>query len=425
MEMTAVLKVLDVACAYDSVGVLEGVTFSVGRGEFTGIIGPNGSGKTTLLKTISQILRPVRGVVLLSGEELSKIKPGKLARQMAVVPQETVVNFPFTVRDIVLMGRSPYLKRFQSEGPRDFEVVRRAMQITATDYLADRLITALSGGERQRVIIARALAQEPEILLLDEPTAHLDINNQVEILNLLRFLSRERGLTVIAVFHDLNLAAQYCDRLILLRKGKIYRIGGPEEVVTAENIRKVYGASVLVRRDRITGALSLTPVWEASGSPAGRPAGRVHVFGGGGAGSPIMSALVKKGFVVSAGVLNIGDVDWEVAKELGLEVVEEAPFSPISAGSYEKNLELVLAAGACILAEIPFGYGNIKNLESALVAVRNGKSVLVVETGGCREKRDYTRGEAQKIYEAVKKEGGRTLRNLEDVIFMLNDCLQN
>ncbi|MEW5898882.1 MAG: hypothetical protein AB1652_06875, partial [Bacillota bacterium] len=138
-----------------------------------------------------------------------------------------------------------------------------------------------------------------------------------------------------------------------------------------------------------------------------------------------MSALVKKGFVVSAGVLNIGDVDWEVAKELGLEVVEEAPFSPISAGSYEKNLELVLAAGACILAEIPFGYGNIKNLESALVAVRNGKPVLVVETGGCREKRDYTRGEAQKIYEAVKKEGGRTLRNLEDVIFMLNDCLQN
>lgn len=404
------LKVLEVECSYDSHKVLEGVTFSVQKGMFVGVIGPNGSGKTTLLKAISQVLRPIRGTVLISGEEVYKMKPKVLARQMAVVPQEQELNFAFRVEDVVLMGRSPHLERFRSEGPRDVEIARRAMQMTNTLYLAARPVTEISGGERQRVTIARALAQEPELLLLDEPTSHLDIHHQVEILEMVRDLSHRHGLAVVAVFHDLNLAAYYCDGLILLSGGRIYSMGKPEEVLTAENIRQVFGANVLVRKDKITGRPSLTLSPGACPSP-GDVKGRVHVFGGGGAGSAIMTALVGRGYFVSCGVLNIGDVDWETAKELGIPVVEEAPFSPISMESHEENLRLVLEADAAVLACLPFGRGNLKNLQAAIIAVRRGKRVVIVEEEGIGE-RDYTGGRAEELYRCLKQEGAIVAENI-------------
>ena len=195
-----------VDCYYGSVKVLKNVRFSVKERDFVGILGPNGSGKTTLLRSIGRTLKPHKGVILLNDVDIYTLKSAEVAREMAVVPQDTVVTFNFTALDVVLMGRNPYLSRFQTESEKDVAIARKAMELTNAWHLAGRPVNQLSGGERQRVIIARALAQEPEILLLDEPTVHLDINNQLEIMDLLKGLCIKRGLIVLAVFHDFNLA---------------------------------------------------------------------------------------------------------------------------------------------------------------------------------------------------------------------------
>ena len=228
------LTVEGITCGYDAADVLHEVTITVAPGEFAGVIGPNGSGKSTLIRAASRVLPPRGGRVLLDGAERS-IRES--ARVVAVVPQETSIDFDFTCREVVTMGRFPH-------GDEDPIVVREAMERTDTWGLRDRPVTELSGGERQRVILARAFAQEPKILLLDEPTAHLDIRYQLQIMNLTDALRRERGVGVLCVMHDLNLASIFCSRLILLHEGRIFTSGPREEVLTAENISRTYGAEV-------------------------------------------------------------------------------------------------------------------------------------------------------------------------------------
>lgn len=413
--MPLYLDVLGVECTCGAVRIIEGMTFSIGRGCFAGIIGPNGSGKSTLLRCISRALKPARGTILLEGESLYKMNPREAARKMAVVPQETAVNFPFTVEEVVMMGRSPHLGRFQAESKRDYEITGRSMDLTNTRHLASRQVTAISGGERQRVIIAKALAQEPELILLDEPTSHLDINQQVEILGLLQRMNRESGLTILAVFHDLNLAAQFCDLLILMQRGKAYRAGKPEEILTAESIKEVYGTRVLIKKHPVTGrpaVFLLTPGEKPGEKGSGR--GKVHVVCGGGAGVAVLGQLAERGFTVTAGVLNVGDIDWETAQHLELEMTEEAPFSDISERSYRENLEMILRADACVLVGIPFGRGNLKNLEAALRARVRGKPVLLVEEREIGE-RDFTGGEATQLYNQLKQLGAVVLRDSSEV----------
>ncbi|MDD4334184.1 MAG: heme ABC transporter ATP-binding protein [Desulfotomaculaceae bacterium] len=418
--MAMILKINDIECSYGTVKVLNGLTFSVGSGSFTGIIGPNGSGKSTLLKSLSRVLKPVKGTVLLDGRALYRMDPQEVAQKMAVVPQETAVNFSFTVKDIVIMGRSPHLGRFQSEGEKDFATARQAMALTDTLHLADRLITAVSGGERQRVIIAKALTQEPEIILLDEPTSHLDINHQIEILSLLQRLNRENNLTIISVFHDLNLAAQYCDSLILMNKGTVFTVGEPAEVLTAGNIKEVYGAVVLVRKHPVTGRPSI--ILMARDSQIGSKIGRVHVVCGGGAGASLLGLLAGQGYAVSAGVLNAGDVDWETAGFLDISMVDEIPFLPVSEQSHQKNIKLLADADVCILANIPFGWGNLKNLEAVSFALEQTKPVLIIEEQDIKE-RDFTDGRAGLLYNGLKKKGAVVLHNEAAVLKKLQDLL--
>lgn len=248
-----ILDVDNVSFSYSSFNVLDKVRFGVSKGEFTGIIGPNGSGKSTLLKCISNVLNTDSGKIRFNDKGVGEYSRTELARNMAVVSQNTEITFGFTCEEIVLMGRSPYIPRFGSEQDRDYEIVRGAMRATNTLHLANRSITSISGGERQRVIIAQALAQQPKLLLLDEPTSHLDIKHQVELLDLLTRLNEKEGLTVIAVMHDLNLSALYCDYLIMLSEGQVYSIGTCEQVITAENVESVYGTSVSVTKHPITG----------------------------------------------------------------------------------------------------------------------------------------------------------------------------
>src|SRR5437867_9153050 len=247
-----------VSFRYSDQWVLRDFSLDVREGEILGIIGPNGSGKTSLLKLMAGLLQPRVGRLSLRGQDVSTLDARALARQVAVVPQEHHVLFPFTVAEVVLMGRFVHQNGWGWESPEDLRIARAVLQVMDLEPLVDRTFQELSGGERQRTIIARALAQQAPILLLDEPTAFLDINHQLDIYALLQDLNRNRGVTVVVVSHDLNLASQHCDRLVLLREGRVYQSGAPEHVVTPEHIRTVYGCDVIIDRHPEAGTPRVT-----------------------------------------------------------------------------------------------------------------------------------------------------------------------
>lgn len=246
--MNPAIEIDGLSFAYKNRPVLQGVSLSVARGEMIGILGPNGSGKTTLIKILSALLTG-EGEVRVSGRDIRTYGRRELSRLFAVVPQESQVIFPYTAAEIVLMARASHHNPFALEGVHDLEVARENMEMTETAALANRYLHELSGGEKQRVLIARALAQESDILLMDEPAAFLDLKHQVQILQLMRRLNRERGLTIVAALHDVNLAALFFPRLIMLCDGKIYRDGTPGEVLTEKTIYEVYGIGVRVQPD--------------------------------------------------------------------------------------------------------------------------------------------------------------------------------
>ena len=255
----SIIVLRGVSFRYRSVAALDDVSFELRRAEIFGIIGPNGSGKSTALRVMSGVLRPQAGSVLWLGRPLAQVRRADLARQLAVVPQDTAIEFPFSVLEVVLMGRAPHLGGFAFEGDRDIAAAQAALRRTATSHLAHRCIHELSGGERQRVTLARALAQEPQVLLLDEPGAFLDIRHAVEIYDLLRDLQAE-GMTIATVLHDLNLAALYCDRVALLKAGRLVRLGAPGEVITYATLTEVYETEVYVDTNDITGAVNVLPL---------------------------------------------------------------------------------------------------------------------------------------------------------------------
>jgi iron complex transport system ATP-binding protein len=249
--MNPAIHTRNLSFAYKNRAVLHTVSLSVASGEMVGILGPNGSGKTTLLKILSSVLRG-EGEVAINGKNIKTYGRRELSKLFGVVQQEARVNFPYTAAEIVLMGRASYHSAFALEGRRDLEVARSSMDLTDSLELSNRYLHELSGGEKQRVLIARALAQEPEILLLDEPSAFLDLKHQVQVFELLRRLNRERGLTTVAALHDLNLAALFFPRLVMLRDGKVYRDGSPNEVLTQKTIEEVYGIRVRVEQDPVS-----------------------------------------------------------------------------------------------------------------------------------------------------------------------------
>ena len=242
--------------------LLDGVNLEADRGQLVGLIGPNGAGKTTLLRTISGILRYRRGSVRLDGSDLRSLSPRDVAATLALVPQIAPYTYGFTSIELVLMGRYPHLGRFQIEGREDDRIARDAMRLTETEQFADRTLDTLSGGERQRVFVARALAQQPRILLMDEPTANLDVLHQLKVLDLVRQLVDD-GLTAIAAIHDLNMAARYCDKLVLLSGGQVLAEGSPSKVLTPETIESAFGVKSAVYQDPITGSLAISLIGPA------------------------------------------------------------------------------------------------------------------------------------------------------------------
>ena len=258
------LRVDNVSFGYPPRGgapfALRDVTVEVERGSFTGLLGPNGCGKTTLLALMAGVLRPQTGRVLLEAADLHSLSRRQLARRIAVVPQETHPAFDYTVMEMVLMGRHPHLGAFAVEGPTDMEIARNALAATGTEELAGRAYMTLSGGEKQRVIIASALAQSPDLLLLDEPTASLDLGFQLEIASVLERLNRERGVTMVLATHDLNLAAGLCGSVVMLRNGRVLAQGVTADVLTASQVRDLYGVDADVRFHDGAGHLTVVPM---------------------------------------------------------------------------------------------------------------------------------------------------------------------
>ncbi len=247
--VTAPIETRDLCYEYNQRQILDRVSFSLHPGEILGILGPNGCGKTTLLKNLNKNLKPMKGCVLLEGNDLEGMHKKDIARHIASVPQTNEIRFAFTVREIVEMGRMPFQEALRGNSSEDERIVEEAMEQAGVSSMADRYINTMSGGERQRVIIARALAQSPEILLMDEPTLHLDINMQFEVLDLISSLARKRGLSVIIVSHDLPMVARYCDRMILIHDRKVFAEGAPEDILTPGNMRTVFNIDAEYGRD--------------------------------------------------------------------------------------------------------------------------------------------------------------------------------
>ncbi len=245
--MTALLFAAHISFSYSDAPTLHDIDFTLARGALRALLGPNGSGKTTLLKLLTGILQPTRGEIFFQDTNLKQMARREIAKRIALVPQEMNLQFGFTVEQMVMLGRTPHVSALSGASKQDHRVVQEMMVMTEISEMRERVVTELSGGEQQRVVIAMALAQEPQVLLLDEPTVHLDINHQIEILELLRKLNRERGLTVLATMHDLNLAALYFDDLVLLERGRVVAQGAPQTVLNAEQIREVFHANVMIQ----------------------------------------------------------------------------------------------------------------------------------------------------------------------------------
>jgi iron complex transport system ATP-binding protein len=336
-----VIRAEGVELALGGTEVLEGVTLRVGDGEFVGLVGPNGAGKTTLLRCINGVLEPDGGVVTLDGRPVAETASEAVSRLVATVPQDGSVAFDFTVERVVEMGRTPHRSRLDwSDGS---DAVERAMERTGVARFRDRDVGSLSGGERRRVLLARALAQETPALLLDEPTASLDIDHQVRMLGLVADLVSE-GRTALAAIHDLDLAARFCDRVCLLSGGEIRAAGPPAEVLTADALEAVFGTAAAVEVDPATGAPTVTALRD-------RPERglRVHVAGGGRAGTRAVSALWRAGCTVSLGPVPDGDAAAEAARGLDCPVVTVPAFGDPTAPAVTEDLDRLLGeADVCV-----------------------------------------------------------------------------
>nr|WP_254714877.1 ATP-binding cassette domain-containing protein [Natranaeroarchaeum aerophilus] len=316
------ITVDDVSVSFDDVSVLDNVSVAAESGEFVGLVGPNGSGKTTLLRTISGALTPDCGRVCVDGEDIHTLPSRVGSQRVAVVPQDTSISFSFDVRRIVGMGRTAHRGRFESMTVEDRTAIENALERTDTTQFADRSIDAISGGERQRVLLARAIAQATPALLLDEPTASLDVNHGIETLQLVRSLVDD-GTAAIAAIHDLDLAARYCDSLVMLSDGDVVATGPPESVLTESTVSSTFDVRAAVTPDPVTGAETVRAL-EESDPPRGV---RIHVLGAGNIAARTLVELDRAGFDLSIGPIPNGDIAVSTAHSLGADTVTSTPLS--------------------------------------------------------------------------------------------------
>jgi len=336
-----VIRADGVELAFGDVTVLDGVDLAVDTGELVGLVGPNGAGKTTLLRTINGVLDPDAGTITLDGDRLGDLTSKAVSRRVATVPQDTQVGFAFTAEQIVEMGRTPHRSRL--DWTDDEKPVAAAMEQTETLQFRDRRVDGLSGGERQRVLLARALAQDTPALVLDEPTASLDINHQVRVLETVRDLVDD-GRAALAAIHDLDLAARYCDRLLLLYDGVIRAAGTPAEVLDDPALEDAFGTRTAVSHNPATGTATVAAVSDGEDDRDEH----VHVVGGGQVAARAVGELWRGGYTVTLGLVSEGDVAAETADRLGVDATTAPPFEPPSDATRQRAMATIDRADAVV-----------------------------------------------------------------------------
>lgn len=368
------LHTQDLAVGYGGKPLLRDIALSVRAGQILTLIGPNGAGKSTVLKSLARQLEPLAGTVWLEQKSMSSMREGEIARSMSILMTERVQPELMTCEEVVRSGRYPYTGRLGILSPRDREKVREAMERVHVFELRDRDFNRVSDGQRQRVMLARAICQEPRVLVMDEPTSYLDIRHKLELLSLLKQLVRERGLAVILSLHELDLAQKCSDLLLCIREGKVDRLGTPEEIFTGDYIRELYGMTC-GSYNWDFGALELEP-------PQGVP--RIFVVGGGGSGIPIYRSLQRRGIPFAAGVLQANDLDWPVAKALAAKVIGERAFEPVSEAALEQAMEVLDQCESLICCPDTFGTMNQRNQRLVERARQNGKLTDIDRVSGCK-----------------------------------------
>lgn len=388
------IGVRDVDVSLGEVDVLENISVTVEPGELVGLVGPNGSGKTTLLRTISGALSPTRGSVTVDGTDLHDRSSKAASRLVAVVPQDTNLSFSFDVRTVVEMGRYPHRSRFSPPTENDRAHVERALERTETAAFADRPVDEVSGGERQRVVLARAIAQDTPVLLLDEPTASLDVNHQIETLELVRDLV-EDGTTVVAAIHDLDLAARYCDRLVALGDGSVLEAGPPESVLTADTLESAFDVTATVLENPATGTPAVTALRETETTLL---PDRIHVVGTGLTAASVVSGLVTADIECTVGPVPSSDVVAETARQNGIETLEVEPFAALSADDRASMRRELEAADVTVAADLEVGAGNQLLLED----LAERRALVVVESRPFAE-RNHAGDRARTLYERCRR----------------------
>lgn len=376
---------------YKSVTALHGISLTVRRGEVLALAGPNGSGKSSFVRAAVGLAPVVEGRIAFDGRVLASMSLEERARTVAWMPQEEPPGDNVPIRDYVLYGRYPHSPRFSPVREEDRVVADRVLAELGFSDRSHVGVQELSGGERQRVRLGRVLAQETPLLLLDEPTAHLDMGHQLDILERVRRLAHTEGRAVLAALHDLNLAARYADRVVVLHRGRVVADGLPSAVLSPGLLRDVWGVVADLRTDPRTGLPYLIPrLPDPDRRPSATPPfRRVHVVGGGGSASPLLRALAAEGHRVTLGVVALFDSDAETADELGVPVVSEVPFAPIGEEARAKNRDLLAEADAVVVAPFHVGPGNVGVLDD-LLALPEKKAVFVIDAAP--EGRDFTGG---------------------------------
>ena len=385
------LEARQVCYGVDELEILSGVSLAVDAGDFVGLIGPNGAGKTTLLRLMVGVLTPASGEILLEGDPLARIRSRDRARKVAYLGQESPAGFPYPVLDILLMGRYPFLGRFEREGEGDVERARRALAYVGLEGFENRYFHELSGGERQLVLFAKVLVQDTRVLVLDEPTSNLDIKHQDLFFSMARELAREKR-AVVAAVHSINVASQYCTRLVLLDRGGVAAEGPAEEVLRPEVLERVYGARIVVTRNSSTGSLvvDVVPRRVAGGGP------RIHLIGGAGSAVNLTREMARLGFRLSGGIAHEYDADQRLWEALEIDSVRVGAFSRITPQDVERAAPLVEEASLTILCSFPVGPGNLENLRLAARARR-----LVIAAPAEETPRGFFSDEGRRLFEKL------------------------
>ncbi len=392
--MDKILKVRNLNYSVNKIDIIKDINFDVLKGEFISIIGPNGAGKTTLIKCLTDNL-DYTGTVELKGKSIKEYSKKEKAKIISVVPQEYTLPFNFKVIDVIKMGRNPYRdNKGKEEIKNNKNLTYRAMVQTNTYNLRDRFYNSLSGGEKQRVVTARALAQDTDLIYLDEVTSSLDMHHELEIVELIYRLNREEETTVISIMHDLNIASRFSDKILFLNNGKIVEYDTPEKVFNIKNLSKAYNMEMLIRENKLLNYREIVPL--RINRNINKKDKKIHIICGGGTGEYIIEKLFSEKYDVSCGIIHDGDSDVRVCESLNIECIKEKPFSEFSKKVIKNYNEKIRDSDIVLITDVPFGKHNITNLR--LLKEYKNKKIIILHNNN----RDFIDGESDRIINDLK-----------------------